>query len=230
MGIKEPETLPELIERRAKFLTGYQDAKLADRYRALVQKVEAAEAKLGKKRDLTNAVARFYFKLLAYKDEYEVARLYTNGEFEKQMKETFDGNLKVTFNLAPPIFKGETMPDGRPKKRTFGPWMFRAFKLLAAMKGLRGTSLDVFGYSAERKMERALIAEYEALVDTILAKLNSDNHHFATALARLPDEIRGYGPVKEKAIEKVKKVRADLLNQFNNPQRIVKSAEAVPAE
>ncbi len=227
---KEPETLPQMIERRTKFLTGYQNAALAKRYTDMVAKVEEAEAKLGKKRDLTNAVARFYFKLLAYKDEYEVARLYTNGEFEKQMKETFDGNIKMTFNLAPPIFKGEMLPNGRPRKRTFGPWMMTGFKLLAAMKSLRGTRFDIFGYSEERKMERQLISDYEALIDQLLAKLNEQSHPFAVALARLPDEIRGYGVVKEKAVEKVAKARTELMSQFNNPQRVVKPAEAVPAE
>jgi len=225
---KEPETLEQLINRHAEFLTGYQDKALANRYRSLVSKVEAAEATLGKKRDLTNAVARFYFKLLAYKDEYEVARLYTNGAFEKQLKETFDGDVKMTFNLAPPIFKGETLPNGRPKKREFGPWMFRGFKILAGMKRFRGTAFDVFGYSEERKMERQMISDYEAMIEDILSDLTSKNHRFATALARLPDEIRGYGPVKEQAIKKAEKTKLALLEQFRNPSS--KAAESAALE
>ncbi|MGB7336490.1 MAG: indolepyruvate ferredoxin oxidoreductase family protein [Salaquimonas sp.] len=231
---KEPETLEQVILRRAEFLTDYQDEKLTSKYEMLVRKVEAAEEKLGKKRDLTNAVARYYFKLLAYKDEYEVARLYTNGAFEKQLKETFDGNVKLTFNLAPPIFKGEILPNGRPRKREFGPWMLRGFKMLSAMKGLRGGTFDIFGYSSERKMERQLISDYETLIEDLLAKLNKDNHRFATALARLPDEVRGYGPVKEKAIEKVAKSKADLLIKFHNPHPAsgssYKKESVIPAE
>jgi len=213
----EPETLEQLIDRRAGFLTDYQNAAYAGRYRDLVAKVEAAEAKLGKKRDLTNAVARFYFKLMAYKDEYEVARLYTDGSFEKHLKETFDGDLKLTFNLAPPIFSGKPLPNGRPRKKEFGQWMLPVFRLLARMKRLRGTGLDVFGYTAERKMERRMITEYETMIESLLPKLSADNHRFAAALARVPDEIRGYGPVKEKAIEKAEKNKTALLAQFKNP-------------
>ncbi len=214
---REPETLEELVERRAEFLTGYQDAAYSARYRELVEKVEAAEARLGKKRDLTNAVARYYFKLLAYKDEYEVARLYTDGSFKKHLERTFDGDLKLTFNLAPPVFQGKPLPNGRPRKKEFGQWMLPVFGILARMKRLRGTSLDIFGYTAERKMEHQLIADYEAMIGTLLEKLSQDNHRFAVALARLPDEIRGYGPVKEKAIHKAEEQKKALLAQFRNP-------------
>jgi len=216
---KAPETLEQVISRRAEFLTGYQNTALANRYKNLVEKVEATEAALGKKRDLTNAVARYYFKLLATKDEYEVARLYTNGEFEKQLKDTFVGELKLTFNLAPPIFKGRLMPNGRPKKREFGPWMMHALKLLAAMKGLRGTPFDFFSYTSERRMERRLIDDYEAMLGNILGTLTRDNHRFAVALASLPDEIRGFGPVKEKAVQKAEENKIALLAQFNNPRK-----------
>jgi len=213
----EPETLEQLIDRRAEFLTGYQDAAYAGRYRDLVAKVEAAEAELGKKRDLTNAVARFFFKLMAFKDEYEVARLYTDGNFEKHLKNTFDGDLKLTFNLAPPIFSGKPLPNGRPRKKQYGQWMLPCFRILAKMKRFRGTALEVFGYTAERKRERGLIAEYETMIDGLLPKLTAENHRFAAALARLPDEIRGYGPVKEKAVEKAEKNKTALLAQFRNP-------------
>lgn len=225
----EPETLEQLIERRAEFLTGYQDNAYAARYRALVEKVEAAEAKLGKKRDLTNAVIRFYFKLMAYKDEYEVARLYTDGSFEKHLKKTFDGDLKLTFNLAPPIFSGKPLPNGRPRKKEYGQYMLPVFKLLAKMKRFRGGAFDVFGYSAERKMERRLITDYEAMIEGLLPKLNAENHHFATALARYPDEIRGYGVVKETAVEKAEKNKVTLLAQFKNPPAITAEEKAMEA-
>lgn len=230
-GTGEPETLAELIDRRAEFLTGYQNAALAERYRDLVSKVMEAEAKLGKKRDLTNAVARFYFKLLAYKDEYEVARLFTNGQFEKDIRETFDGDFKMNFHLAPPIFAGKKLPNGRPRKKQYGPWMFAAFKLLAGLKGLRGTPLDLFGYSAERRMERRLIADYEATLDQVIAGLTPENYRFAVALARLPDQIRGFGPVKEKSVKAAEKTKPDLWKQFNNPATVKAGAKvAEPAE
>jgi indolepyruvate ferredoxin oxidoreductase len=230
---KEPETLDELIDRRADFLAGYHNRGYADRYRQFVERVSAAEEKLGRKRDLTNAVARYYFKLLAYKDEYEVARLFTDGDFEKRIRDTFSGDFKLSFHLAPPVFKGEILPNGRPRKREFGPWMMRAFRLLAAMKGLRGTAFDPFGYSAERRMERRLIAEYEATMKEILAGLNANNHRFAVALARLPDDIRGYGPVKEKSVAAAQEKKAELLAQFTKPAgtaRTAKRKQAEPAE
>jgi indolepyruvate ferredoxin oxidoreductase len=225
----EPETLEQLIERRAEFLAGYQDAAYAARYRSLVEKVQQAEAKLGKKRDLTNAVIRFYFKLMAYKDEYEVARLYTDGSFEKHLKKTFDGDLKLTFNLAPPIFSGKQLPNGRPRKKEYGQYMMPVFKLLAKMKRFRGGTFDVFGYSAERKMERRLISDYQTMIESLLPNLNADNHRFATALARYPDEIRGYGVVKETAVEKAEKNKATLLAQFKNPPAITAEEKAMEA-
>ncbi|GIL02565.1 MAG: indolepyruvate ferredoxin oxidoreductase [Alphaproteobacteria bacterium] len=227
----EPATLAELVERRAGFLTGYQDAAYARRYRDLVARVEAAEARLGRKRDLTNAVARYYFKLLAYKDEYEVARLYTDGDFERRLRETFDGAMKLTFHLAAPVLASEILPNGRPRKRQFGPWMLTAMRLLARMKRLRGTAFDPFGRSPERRTERRLIADYEAMLAEIIGALGADNHRFAVALARLPDEIRGFGPVKQAAIERADKERADLLAQFRAPhgRKGVKARAAAPA-
>ncbi|MCB1423954.1 MAG: indolepyruvate ferredoxin oxidoreductase family protein, partial [Nitratireductor sp.] len=227
---EEPETLEQLIDRRAEFLTAYQDAAYAKRYRDLVAKAEAAEAKLGTKRDLTNAVARYFFKLMAYKDEYEVARLFTDGDFKQRLGETFDGDLKLTFHLAPPIFKGRTLPNGRPAKREFGPWMFTAMKWLAKMKRLRGTAFDPFGRSEERRTERRLITDYEAMIGDLAADLSNRNHRFAVALARIPDEIRGYGPVKEKSVEKAEKNKAALLAQFANPPAEVKAEKLEAAE
>ena len=227
---EEPETLEQLVDRRAEFLAAYQDAAYAKRYRDLVAKAEAVEAELGTKRDLTNAVARYFFKLMAYKDEYEVARLFTDGDFKQRLGETFDGDLKLTFHLAPPIFKGKTLPNGRPAKREFGPWMFTAMKWLAKMKRLRGTALDPFGRSEERRTERRLIGEYEAMIGDLAAKLSKRNHRFAVALARIPDEIRGYGPVKEKSVEKAEKNKAALLAQFANPPAEAKEAQLEAAE
>ncbi len=224
----EPDTLEQIIDKRAEFLTAYQDEKLAARYRALVERVAGREAEMGRKRDLTNAVARHYFKLLSYKDEYEVARLFTDGSFEKQLAETFEGDYRVRYHLAPPILAGKPLPNGRPRKREFGRWMLTAFKLLASMKRLRGTAFDIFGYSAERRMERQLIADYEAMIDDLLARLDADNHRFAVALARLPDEIRGFGPVKEKAVNKAKEMQADLLLQFESPTKQPAGAQKQP--
>ena len=226
----EPETLEQLVDRRAEFLAAYQDAAYAQRYRDLVAQAEAAEAKLGTKRDLTNAVARYFFKLMAYKDEYEVARLFTDGDFKQRLGETFVGDLKLTFHLAPPIFKGRTLPNGRPAKREFGPWMFTAMKWLAKMKRLRGTAFDPFGRSGERRTERRLIADYEAMIGDLAAKLTKRNHRFAVALARIPDEIRGYGPVKEKSVEKAEKNKAALLAQFANPPAEEKETRLEAAE
>ncbi|MEM7288779.1 MAG: indolepyruvate ferredoxin oxidoreductase family protein [Pseudomonadota bacterium] len=215
----EPDTLEEVINKRAEFLESYQNKNYAKTYRDFVQDVEAREAALGKKRDLTNAVARNLFKLMSYKDEYEVARLYTNGEFEKQIAETFEGDFKLNYHLAPPIIGFGKKPNGRPRKRAFGPWMLAAFRQLAKLKSIRGGPLDVFGYAKERKMERKLIADYRAMISDILPKLSDDNRQFANALAGLPNEIRGFGPVKEQSIEKADQQKQDLMAQFLKPTK-----------
>ena len=145
---------------------------------------------------MTEAVARYAFKVMAYKDEYEVARLYASGDFEKRIRDTFDGDYKVHFNLAPPLFARRDS-EGRLRKAEYGSWMLGAFKLLAKFKGLRGTALDVFGHTAERKTERALIEEYFATVDELLGKLDRDNIGLAVQIASIPEHIRGYGHVKE---------------------------------
>jgi indolepyruvate ferredoxin oxidoreductase len=154
---------------------------------------------------------------MAYKDEYEVARLYTDGDFEKRIRETFEGDFKLNFHLAPPVFQGEKLPNGRPRKRRFGPWMMPAFRVLAAMKRLRGTPFDPFGRTAERRTERRLIAEYEAMVEELAAGLTARNHDLAAALARIPDMIRGFGPVKEASVEKAEVEKASLLSKFRAP-------------
>jgi indolepyruvate ferredoxin oxidoreductase len=215
---KPEETLDDLIARRVSVLTAYQDAAYAARYRKLVETVRAAETgKTPGFTSLTGAVARNYFKLLAYKDEYEVARLYTDGSFKAALEKEFEGALSLEFHLAPPILNKPDPLTGRPQKRKFGPWAIRLFRLLAAMKGLRGTAFDIFAHSEDRKTERRLIAEYEALVDQLLAALTPANHALAVALAALPDQIRGYGPVKAASVEAAKAKEAELLAQFGRP-------------
>ncbi|WP_413875347.1 indolepyruvate ferredoxin oxidoreductase family protein [Albidovulum sp.] len=192
-------TLQEKIDFRAAHLAAYQDAAYAARYRRLV---EAAPE------ELREAVAEGYHKLLAYKDEYEVARLHL--ETAEKARAEFDGDFRMTVHLAPP-FLAKAGANGRPAKREFGPWMFRVFRLLAAMKGLRGTALDPFGRGAERRMERALIAEYEADMAGVLPKVTPATRDAALALARLPLDIRGFGPVKEAAQARAAKRREELL-------------------
>ena len=209
-------TTDEIIAHRSAFLTGYQNGRLAKRYRALVDKVRRqSAAEFGD--DLTRAVAINYAKLLAYKDEYEVARLFTDGRFEKQLKDQFDGDYTFSFHLAPPLLPSENDHLGRPKKKTFGPWMMKAFRLLAALRFVRGTPLDLFGRSAERRMERDLIAGYEKDVAFVLEKLSPQNIDTAVELLSLPDRIRGYGPVKDKSVADAKLRYAELARDLVNP-------------
>jgi indolepyruvate ferredoxin oxidoreductase len=210
-------TLDEEIARRVAFLTDYQNASYANRYKALVEKVRAAEQqKASGFTSLTEAVARYAFKLMAYKDEYEVARLYTSGEFEKRIRETFDGDYKLHFNLAPPLFAKKD-GEGHLRKAEYGTWVLGAFKLLAKLKGLRGTALDVFGYTAERKGERKLIEEYFATIDTLLATLDHDNHALAVEIASIPEQIRGYGHVKERHLAAAMTRQNDLMQAWRSP-------------
>ncbi len=208
------QTLDEAIERRVAFLTAYQSARYARRYRKLVDRVRAIEAeRMPGRTDVTDAVARAYWKLLAIKDEYEVARLYTDGTFQKQLEATFEGDLKLEFHLAPPIM-GRRDKQGRPVKTTFGPGMMKAFRALAKLRRLRGTPLDPFGYSAERRQERRDISDYEALIGEVLDGLKPDNHALAASLAALPGKIRGYGHVKDGFRKKVHAERDELVAQF----------------
>ena len=219
--------IDEVIARRMEYLTAYQNSAYAGRYRALIDRVRMAEAQQASgKAGLTEAVARYYFKLLAYKDEYEVARLYTDGEFLKRVNETFEGDFKLVFHLAPPILAKKNPSTGEPVKRTFGPWMLRVFRLLAGLKGLRGTPLDIFGYSAERKMERALIGEYEHTIDLLLKRLSPENHALAVEIASIPEYIRGFGHVKLRHLEDAKRKEAGLLASYRTPAelRVIKAA------
>jgi len=179
--------------------------------------VRKAEGQLAEESTaLSEAVAEQLFRLMAYKDEYEVARLFTETDFLKEIEETFSGDFKINFNLAPPLLNGKKDRSGRPKKRQFGPWMLKAMKLLARMRGMRNSALDPFRFSEDRKLDRRLLADYEALIDQLLAGLKAENLHTAVALARLPEEVRGFGPVREDAAEKAEKRKQQLLEEFKS--------------
>ena len=209
-------SLDEVIAHRAALLTEYQNAALAARYKNLVARVRDAAEGGGYGDALPRAVAVNYAKLLAYKDEYEVARLYTDGKFAQRIAEQFEGEFKVSYHLAPPMLPG-TDASGRPLKRQFGPWMLSMFRVLAKLRGLRGTALDIFGYSAERKMERGLIESYERDVAAALAALSPLTHDVAVELLSVPDQIRGFGPVKEKSVADAKVRHAKLTADLANP-------------
>ncbi|MET0277245.1 MAG: indolepyruvate ferredoxin oxidoreductase family protein, partial [Pseudorhodoplanes sp.] len=222
------DSLDETVARRVEFLTQYQNADYAKRYSDFVAKVRHAETEKAKGRDgLTEAVARNLFKLMAYKDEYEVARLYTDGNFVKQVASTFEpGSLRFEFHLAPPLLARVDKATGEPRKMSFGPWIMRVFGVLAKLKGLRGTPFDLFGYSAERRTERKLIADYESLMSEVLGKLNADNHPLAVGLAVIPEKIRGFGPVKLRNLKAAKADEAALLEQFRSGSiSLLKAAE-----
>ena len=221
------QSLDEIVERRVAFLTAYQNAAYAARYRQGVEQAKTAEAaKAPGKSGLAEAVARNLFKLMAYKDEYEVARLYTDGAFERQVAAEFDGDLRFEFHLAPPLLARKNPATGEPRKIGFGPWMLSAFGLLARLKFLRGTTLDPFGYSVERKTERKLVADYEAMLAEILGGLNPANHHIAVGLAAIPEKIRGFGHVKLRHLTAAKADEAVLLDQFRSgPAPLLKAAE-----
>ncbi len=205
-----PQSLDGVIKKRVEFLTGYQNAAYAAQYEALVARVREREAGLGLGNRLTMAVAKSYAKLMAYKDEYEVARLYTDGRFVEQLHSQFEGKFSVKFNLAPPLFAKKDA-KGHLVKAEFGSWMWRAFRLLAKLKGLRGTAFDVFGHTAERKMERALV-EYRDMIEAQLESLDAASHAVAVELAALPEQIRGFGHVKEKAVAEYRVRRQELLS------------------
>ena len=218
--------LDEIIERRVEFLTGYQDAAYAERYRARVEGMREIEARrVPGHQDLATAVARSLFKLMAYKDEYEVARLYTDGAFEAQLSREFASWERLEVHLAPPIMARRDPVSGHLKKRRFGPWMLKAFALLARFKRLRGTPLDPFGYTAERRMERRLISAYEALLDELATGLRSDNHGLAVELAGLPQRIRGFGHIKEANIRTIEPMRSELLMAFRSEPSKLAAAE-----
>ena len=212
------QSLEELVDRRVVFLTAYQDAAYAGRYRDLVERVRRAETeKAPGQSGLATAVARYYFKLLAYKDEYEVARLYSDPGFRESLHDQFEGDFKLQIHLAPPLTAQGDPESGHLKKRAYGPWVFHLFRLLAGLKPLRGTAFDPFGYTADRRRERQLIGDYEALIVELLAGLDHDNHGLAVELAAIPEQIRGYGHVKDAHLKDAKAREAQLLEAWRSP-------------
>jgi indolepyruvate ferredoxin oxidoreductase len=225
---KLSQSLEEVVERRVAFLTDYQDAAYAGRYRSLVERARAIETvKAPGKSGLADAVARYLFKLMAYKDEYEVARLYTDPSFERQVRNDIGGeHLRYQVHLAPPLLARRDKITGVPRKMTFGPWIFPVFRMLAKFKFLRGTVFDPFGHTTERKIERSLVREYEALLEEIFVKLTPENHHLAVGLVAIPDKIRGFGHVKLRHLKTAKADESALLEQFRaSPTPLLKAAE-----
>lgn len=213
-----PKTDDELIADRISELTKYQNPAYAQRYAALIERVKTAEQSNAKGlTGLTRAAATYAYKLMAYKDEYEVARLQTAPEFHKKLKATFDGQYKIKYHLSPPIFASKDPHTGRPRKYEIGGWIGPVFKLMAKMKRLRGTPLDIFGYTAERKMERGLIKSFEKTIETLIADLNHDNHALAIEIASLPNKIRGYGYIKEESVKKALAEHETLMAGYSPP-------------
>jgi indolepyruvate ferredoxin oxidoreductase len=226
-ALRLSQSFEEMVERRVTFLTAYQNAAYAARYRAVVERARVAEERRAPSRcGLAEAVARYLFKLMAYKDEYEIARLYADPAFTRQVGSTFAGDaLRLRVHLAPPLLSPRDKITGRPRKFVFGPWIFAVFRALAPLKFLRGSAVDPFGWTVERRAERTLIRDYEAMLEDILAKLSPENHHIAVALASLPDKIRGFGPIKMKSIDAAKAEEAALTGQFRNGPALLKAAE-----
>ncbi|HEX7969327.1 MAG TPA: DUF6537 domain-containing protein, partial [Stellaceae bacterium] len=217
-GERLSQTLDDIIARRSAFLAAYQDAAYAARYERLVRRAGRAEQGMVPGAvGLAEAVARNLFKLMAYKDEYEVARLYTDGTFLKKLHRQFEGDFSLEFHLAPPLLAERDPTTGHLKKRRYGPWMLRAFGVLAKLKFLRGTPLDPFGRSEERRTERRLIAEYEATVDELIAGLTPENHALAIELASVPEQIRGFGHVKMANLAAARARQEKLLDAFRSP-------------
>ncbi|MGE0830924.1 MAG: indolepyruvate ferredoxin oxidoreductase family protein, partial [Hyphomonadaceae bacterium] len=225
---EEPSDLASLVARRMNDLTAYQNAAYAERFRAIVDVAEAAEKKIGKE-GFAREVAHGAYKLMAYKDEYEVARLYTDGDFLKKIGAQFEGDYKLSFHLAPPIIAPRHPQTGELQKMKFGSWMFGGFKMLAKLKGLRGTWADVFGYTEERRTERALIGEFEALVRETAAAITPENFAAAIAIAEWPQSVRGYGHVKEKNLVAAREQLPALRAAFRDGGKTAADAQNEPA-
>ena len=214
--------LEEVIATRAAFLRDYQDEAWAARYRALVEKARAAEQTLGAAHGfaLTDAVARSLFRLMSYKDEYEVARLYTDRSFQQALAQQFEGDYTLKLHLAPPLLAKRDLVSGYPRKQEFGPAMLKVFGVLAKFRRLRGTRLDIFGRSAERRLERALIGEYEARIEGLLARLDARNHATIVEIAALAQSMRGFGHVKERNIAQARQREALLLERLDGAAQV----------
>ncbi|MBW7834979.1 MAG: indolepyruvate ferredoxin oxidoreductase family protein, partial [Simplicispira suum] len=219
--VKKP-TLASMLAQRVEFLAAYQNTAYAGDYQAFVAKVQAAEEKLGSTR-LAQAVARYLFKLMAYKDEYEVARLHTDRSFTDKIAGMFEGDYRVVHHLAPPLL-AKRNEKGELVKKSYGPWMRKAFGVLAKLKSLRGTALDPFGYSEERKMERALIGEYRTCIEELLAGLSNENLALAVEIASIPEDIRGYGHVKERHLVSARAKWSALMARWRSPGAQQKAA------
>ena len=222
IDFKNRDSLEIMIAKRVEFLTAYQNAAYAAKYTDFIEKIRDKEKNLKteasiKNLPLTEAVARNLFKLMAYKDEYEVARLHSDGTFEKKIATMFEGDYKLNYHLAPPLLAKKN-DKGELQKQAFGPWMLTSFKLLAKLKGLRGTAFDVFGKSVERKMERTLITDYLSSMAQVIEKLNPENMQtrlpIALDIARIPESIKGYGHVKEKSIATARLKWDSLMSQI----------------
>jgi indolepyruvate ferredoxin oxidoreductase len=214
--------LDELVERRAQYLAEYQDAAYAARYRALVDRVRQAESERTGSSKLAEAVARSYHRLLAYKDEYEVARLHADGTLEKKIAGMFEGDYRIAFHLAPPLFARVDPLTGEPRKIRFGAWMLPVFRLLKSLRFLRGTVWDPFGRTAERRMERSLIGEYERTVEELLERLSLHNHALALEIAAIPEEMRGFGHIKARNVAVAREKQKQLLERWRaaQPERV----------
>ncbi|MCP4907110.1 MAG: indolepyruvate ferredoxin oxidoreductase family protein, partial [bacterium] len=211
------ESADAITQHRSSILTQYQSAKYARRYEDLVARVRLAEQKhIEVGSAFEKAVARSYFKLLAYKDEYEVARLYSDGQFARDLAAQFEGSVRVSLELAPPLFARRDKLSGRLKKRSFGPWIFPVLRGLARLKFLRGTPVDIFGYTAHRRMERRLIGEYEATVEELIGILTPANHSRVVEIAALPSQILGFDQVKENALAEVEERKSKLLEELRS--------------
>jgi indolepyruvate ferredoxin oxidoreductase len=220
------ESVEALVARRVAFLTDYQDAAYAAQYKALVDEVQKAEqSAVPGATSLSKAVARYYFKLMAYKDEYEVARLHTDPAFLEKVQAEFEGDFTLSFNLAPPMIAKPDPVSGEPTKRKFGPWILRLFRVLAALKRLRGTKLDIFGYSEERRLERRLIVDYAARMRGLIGRLTPANYDVAVEIASVPERIRGYGYIKRRHLAEVEPKQAELLAAFEVARPEVVAAE-----
>jgi indolepyruvate ferredoxin oxidoreductase len=230
-GVQHVTTsLPEAIARREEFLVGYQDRAYAERYRARLARVAAAEQRVRPgSQALQDAVARNYFSVLAYKDEYEVARLHTETGFVESVKRNFGAGVKMSFHFSPPLFARLDAATGRPKKYELGPWVLPILRVLAKLRSLRGTKLDLFGMSADRRLERELLARYESLLDRVVAELDDSRFDVALELARLPERVRGYGPIKSAAAARASEAEQALWEQWAAPAATQTRARASAA-
>jgi indolepyruvate ferredoxin oxidoreductase len=216
-----PPALDEVIADRVGRLTAYHNSAYAECYREAMEKIRAVDPRSEEPDSISMAAARNLFKLMAYKDEYEVARLYTDGEFRRKLEAQFEGDFELRFNLAPPLLSRRDPQNGRLIKRQFGPWIMTAFQVLAKFRFLRGTALDPFGYTAERKQERTDIEDYRQLLDAVMADLDGDNYSTALELARLPAKLRGFGHVKERNRAQLATRRAELLQRLRGADAAV---------